>query len=110
MEYLEKLYDIYKSGAREESYYPVLLDVFKNRGVKAIQLPKKTQVGFPDIKVYEDNGYIIGYIEAKNIKENLEKIKNSEQIKRYVSYFPNFLLTNFLEYIHFLNGKEINYI
>ena len=105
--YLEKLKKFLKLNLREEGYYPLLIELFEKKGVKAVQLPAKTEVGFPDIKVFQEDGFIVGYIECKKPEEDIERLAESEQIKRYKNYFKNFLLTNFTSFKHFLNGKEV---
>jgi len=94
-------------GLREEGYYPLLTELFREKGVEAVQLPARTKAGFPDIKVFQKDGFITGYVECKKPEEEIEKWAESEQIKRYRSYFKNFLLTNFISFKHFLNGKEV---
>ena len=105
--YLKRLKDFLELGLREEGYYLLLIDLFKEKGLEAVQLPAKTKVGFPDIKVFQKEGFITGYVECKKPEEDIEKWAKSEQVKRYRSYFKNFLLTNFISFKHFLNGKEV---
>jgi len=92
---------------REEGYYPLLIELFKKKGLEAVQLPAKTEAGFPDIKVFQKDGFITGYIECKKPEEDIEKWAESKQVKRYKSHFKNFLLTNFISFKHFINGKEV---
>ena len=103
--YLKTLGELLKSHPREEGLYPAFLKLFEEKNLKAIQLPAKTIAGFPDIKVSQKDGFIIGYIECKRPDEPLSKWENAEQIKRYISHFKNFLLTNFISFKHFVNGK-----
>jgi len=105
--YLQKIRDVLNRGVREESFYPILLELLEKKGVKAVQLPSKTTAGFPDIKIFQPEGFIIGYIECKKPQENIEKWVNSEQVKRYRKHFKNFILTNFVSFKHFLNGEEV---
>ena len=113
--YLTELNNIYSRGdAREESYYSCLENLLKqfadSQKIKAAitTLPKKTEAGNPDFRIWNGKNHIIGYIEAKApTQQNLDNIKNTEQLKRYTSTFPNVILTNFLEFILFRNGMEI---
>ncbi len=105
--YLKRLEEFLKLGLREEGYYLLLIGLFKEKGLEAVQLPAKTKVGFPDIKVFQKDGFITGYVECKRPEEDIEKWAESEQVKRYRSYFKNFLLTNFISFKHFLNGREV---
>jgi hypothetical protein len=63
-------------------------------------LPKPTEVGNPDSRVWDGADRIIGYIEAKCPgEEYLDQTEESEQLGRYRAAFPNLILTN-LTYIH----------
>jgi len=104
-----------QSDAREESYYPhlsnFLLDYAEKTGKKHIQittLPKKTEAGNPDFRVWDGKQQITGYIEAKRPGENLDVIQNKEQLKRYRSVFPNLILTDFYEFRLYRNGELID--
>lgn len=115
-EYLKKIYTTTEQGdAREESYYSSLsslLDEFaKSIGRKNTQittLPKKTDAGNPDFRVWDGCQSIVGYIEAKKPGENLDAIENSEQLKRYCKTFPNLILTDFYEFRLYRNGELID--
>jgi hypothetical protein len=107
-EYLEKIYELYRSGgATEASYYPVLKSFIEEnfKGFKVITLPSKTAGGFPDIKVITNDGYIVGYIECKPPGAELKSLEDSEQVRRYRENFKNFLFTNFLEFELFTAGE-----
>lgn len=112
--YLKKIADKSNRGdAREESYYSILEtlinDYCKSTGKKKIEvttLPKKTEAGNPDFRVWDGKQHITGYIEAKDPSiENLDRIKDTEQLKRYLHTFPNLILTNFLEFRLYRNGE-----
>ena len=115
IKYLTEIKAIYLRGdAREESYYSCLEKLIKqyseenNKKTVITTLPKKTEAGNPDFRIWDGKNHIIGYIEAKApTQKNLDNIKHSEQLKRYISTFPNVILTNFLEFILFRNGSEI---
>ncbi|MBM4135686.1 MAG: DNA methyltransferase, partial [Nitrospira sp.] len=111
--YLKQIADTSKQGdAREESYYPVLkflLDEYcSSIGKKKVRitiLPKKTEAGNPDFRVWDGKQHITGYIEAKDPAiENLDRIEETEQLKRYLHTFPNVILTNFFEFRLYRNG------
>ncbi len=70
-------------------------------------LPRPTDGGNPDFRLWNGRDRIIGYIEAKKpTEERLDSIENSEQLKRYRSTFPNLILTNFLEFRLYRNGER----
>lgn len=115
-DYLKKIADSTAQGdAREESYYPSLssfIETFAgSTGKKKIQittLPKKTEAGNPDFRIWDGKQQIVGYIEAKRPGENLDVIENSEQLKRYRGVFPNLILTDFYEFRLYRNGQLID--
>lgn len=111
--YIKELTAVARQGdAREESFYPALAvmlkDVAEENGqahVRVTTLPKATDAGNPDFRMWNGTDRIIGYVEAKKpTEENLDQIENSEQLKRYRSTFPNMILTNFLEFRLYRNG------
>ena len=115
--YLKSLFEIASRGdAREESFYnplsALLNDYAKSNGLNKIQittLPKQTEAGNPDFRVWDGKQHIVGYIEAKepNI-EYLDKVETSDQLKRYRHTFPNLLLTNFFEFRLYRNGELVD--
>ena len=105
-----------KGDAREESYYAHLKDLLLANAEKSkikkpdiTILPKKTEAGNPDFRVWDGNNHIAGYIEAKDPSvTNLDHIEHSEQLTRYRSTFPNVILTNFYEFRLYRNGELIH--
>lgn len=115
--YFNRLFDVAKRGdAREESYYSSLEELLKNyaassnkKQVHITTLPKKTDAGNPDFRIWDGKQQIIGYIEAKApATEYLDQIETSGQLKRYLHIFPNLLLTNFFEFRLYRNGVLID--
>ncbi len=115
--YLQKIYEISNRGdAREESYYPALDGLLKEytesvdkKNVSITMLPKKTEAGNPDFRVWDGKEHIVGYIEAKAPTiEYLDQIEYSEQLERYLHTFPNLILTNFFEFRLYRNGTLID--
>jgi len=103
--YFQDIFKTYKTGdSTEPSFYPdlkKLLESFlKSKGIDpniTIQ-PRKTEVGIPDFTVRRDK-HLVGYVEAKNLDiDDLEKVEDSEQIKRYKKRLPNFILTNYCDF------------
>ena len=47
-------------------------------------------------------------MEAKDLGADLDKVKDSEQIERYTSTFPNVILTNFTEFRLYRDGELID--
>ena len=114
--YLNDLTAVARQGdAREESFYPALADMLKKMAdatdrphVHVTTLPRPTEGGNPDFRLWNGTDRIIGYIEAKKpTEERLDIIENSEQLKRYRKTFPNLILTNFLEFRLYRNGERV---
>lgn len=115
-QYLKNLTNTFQRGdAREESYYANLDELIKKMAailkVKNIDitiLPKKTEAGNPDFRIWDGKNHITGYIEAKDPSvANLDYIEGTEQLKRYCSTFPNVILTNFYEFRLYRDGQRI---
>jgi len=104
-----------QGDAREESYYTHLDHLIRDfaagneiKNVDITILPKKTEAGNPDFRVWDGNNRITGYIEAKDPSvTNLDRIEESGQLKRYRSTFPNVILTNFYEFRLYRDGELI---
>ena len=114
--YLNNLAAVARQGdAREESFYPALADMLKEvacatgkTDVHVTTLPRPTEGGNPDFRLWNGTDRIIGYVEAKKpTEERLDIIEKSEQLKRYRATFPNLILTNFLEFRLYRNGAPI---
>ena len=115
--YLKNIFKVTTQGdAREESYYSalekLLNDYSESVGKKKIHittLPKKTEAGNPDFRIWDGKQHIIGYIEAKPpTTEYLDQVETTEQLKHYRNTFPNLLLTNFFEFRLYRNGSLID--
>jgi len=112
--YLKDIAATLKRGdAREESYYGILEDLFKDfplekgRSTDVTTLPKKTDAGNPDFRVWDGDQFIVGYIEAKTPGTNLDQVETSEQLERYLGTFPNVILTDFFEFRLYRDGVMI---
>jgi len=112
--YLKLIADIIScDDAREESFYSAISDLFQKYAdehgktkTHITTLPKQTEAGNPDFRVWDGKQHIVGYIEAKALTvKNLDAIENSEQLKRYRHTFPNLILTNFTTFRLYRNGE-----
>ena len=115
-QYLKNLQNTINQGdAREESYYKhlegLILEFANANKIKRVNitiLPKKTEAGNPDFRVWDGSNHITGYIEAKDPSfTNLDNIQETEQLKRYRHTFPNVILTNFYEFRLYRDGELI---
>ena len=89
--YLHNLTEVARRGdAREESFYTSLEDLLEQVAqatgrahIHVTVLPKSTEAGNPDFRLWNGTDNIICYIEAKNpAQENLDHIEASEQLHR----------------------------
>lgn len=114
--YLRRICEVAKRrDAREESYYSSLEELLKNfahsinkERIHITTLPKKTDAGYPDFRIWDGEQSIVGHIEAKKPESNLDSIEETEQLERYLKTFPNLILTNFFEFRRYRNGQEID--
>lgn len=111
--FVKEVVDTYLTGdTREESFYPALAKLIQeaarstNRAeIKVTILPRPTEGGNPDFRVWNGSDRVVGYIEAKRLEEDLERIEDTEQLRRYRATFPNLILTNFLEFRLYREGQ-----
>lgn len=115
--YFKALADVVRQGdAREESFYSCLETLlqqvaeFTGRSeIHVTTLPKRTEAGTPDFRVWNGQDRVIGYIEAKKpTEENLDHIESTEQLQRYRHTFPNLVLTNFFEFRFYRDGLLVD--
>ncbi len=118
-DYFKELHAVARQGdAREESFYAALSGMLKKvadatgrNHIHVTTLPKSTDAGNPDFRLWNGRDRIVGYIEAKKpTEERLDLIEESEQLKRYRATFPNLVLTNFFEFRLYRNGERIQTI
>jgi hypothetical protein len=88
--------------------------IVKNKELTIIQEPKRKNtetIGTPDFFVYENYGSpseeFIGLIECKKPNTNLDKIKESEQIKNYTKTTDNIILTNYHRFILLRKDQKV---
>jgi len=115
-EYFKNLVKVASRGdAREESFYETLKDILVEytssvlgKKFHVTTLPKQTEAGNPDFRIWDGKQHIVGYIEAKapNV-DDLDRVAHSEQLKRYFHTFPNLILTNFFEFRLYRDGQLI---
>ncbi|MBM3118493.1 MAG: DNA methyltransferase [Chloroflexi bacterium] len=112
--YIKSIYETGRKGdATEPSYYQSLVGLLEQfagsvdkKYISVTTLPKRTEAGNPDFRVWDGKQSIVGYIEAKPpTVENLDYIETTDQLKRYRSIFPNLILTNFFEFRRYRNGQ-----
>jgi len=105
--YLKEIEKAFRRGdASERTHYPALKDLLESLEPHptATVEPRRTQCGVPDFIVTKDPR-TIGYIEAKDVGEDLDKWQKSDQLRRYLPALANLILTNFLEFRWFTDGE-----
>ncbi len=115
-EYLKRVASTTVQGdAREESYYEHFTTLLRSfaeetnrKHIQITTLPKATDAGNPDFRVWDGKQQIVGYIEAKKPGENLDAIEDSDQLTRYRTTFPNLILTDFYEFRLYRDGDLID--
>ena len=102
-----------RGDAREESCYPALKTLLEEtaqaqgRAVQVTVLPKPTEAGNPDFRIWDGLHQVIGYIEAKAPGAKLDLVETSEQLQRYLHTFPNVILTDFYEFRLYRQGNLV---
>ncbi len=96
------------TNATEHTYRGFLAQLISHLAPEctAVNEPKRSECGAPDYVVMESaTRFIRGYIEAKDIGVSLDDAAKSEQLSRYLRSLPNLLLTDYLEFRWYVEGK-----
>src|SRR5271157_3544487 len=91
----------------EHTHRPALKTLFQSLSpsITATNEPQHiTAVGAPDFRIIK-NKLAIGYVECKDIGKNLDEALETDQLKRYLHSFHNFVLTDYLEFRWYVGGK-----
>ncbi|MCL1469315.1 N-6 DNA methylase [Argonema antarcticum] len=104
--YLKSIQKNLQKGS-ERSHYPALKDLLDDpvKGIDAVIEEKGNKAGIPDFTV-KRRELLVGYVEAKDVGLDLDQIEKTEQLKRYLEAFPNLILTNYIEFRWYVNGKR----
>lgn len=97
--------------AREHAYRPALQNLLEAMlpDVTATNDPARIKCGAPDF-ILSRKKIDVGYIEAKDIGLDLDKIEKDEQIKRYLESLDNLVLTDYLEFRFYVRGEKVDTI
>src|ERR1017187_3909821 len=108
--YLRKLERALKRGdATEHTHRPALKELIEalDDKIVATNEPKRYACGAPDYVVSHTGDQLtLGYIEAKDLGADLADIERAEQLKRYLASLSNLLLTDYVEFRWFVDGKK----
>ena len=104
--YLKSIQNNLQQGS-ERSHYPALKNLLDDseKGIDAVIEEKGNKAGIPDFTVRRRE-LLVGYVEAKDVGLDLDQIEKSEQLQRCLEAFPNLVLTNYLEFRWYVNGKR----
>ncbi len=97
-----------KTEHMDRPHLQALLQVIadeKHQKLQVIHEPRRSRqgLGAPDF-IIKQSGMIVGYVENKQIGENLDAILKSDQIKKYKELSNNLLITNYLEWVWIKDG------
>ncbi len=111
--YIESINKRYKSGiSREHSYRADLQDLIASLA-KETEITNEpanvTDCGSPDYVITKE-GVPIGFIEAKDVGKNLDSKPYKEQFLRYRKALDNLIITDYLLFKFYENGKLKNEI
>jgi hypothetical protein len=107
-QYLNEISENLKRGDATEHTHRKALETLLESiqpGVKATNEPSHIQVGAPDFNVRR-NRLIIGHIECKDVGKDLDVEAKTDQLKRYRENLPNLILTDYIHFLWFREGKE----
>jgi hypothetical protein len=104
--YLKSIQRNLQKGS-ERSHYPALKDLLDDpaKEIDAVVEEKGNKAGIPDFTVMRRE-LLVGYVEAKDVGLDLDQIEKTDQLKRYLEAFPNLVLTNYLEFRWYVDGKR----
>jgi hypothetical protein len=94
--------------AREHAYRPALQNLLDAvlPDVVSTNDPARIKVGAPDF-ILSRKSINVGYIEAKDIGIDLDKVEKDEQLKRYLKGLDNIILTDYLEFRFYVRGEKV---
>jgi predicted helicase len=107
--YIDKINKRFKTGISTEHTFRGDLQIFLesfDSSVLVTNEPTRIQCGAPDFIITKNN-IPLGYIEAKDIGISLKKTDKTEQLKRYKESLDNLILTDYLDFWLYRNGKIV---
>ena len=104
--YLKTLAAVYRDGGTEHTGRTPLENLLNAFAAETMDRGTEVQheggregdKGAPDYKI-KRRGMILGYVETKQIGDNLDKILKTDQIARYRKLSDNILVTDYLQFI-----------
>lgn len=106
--YVKDLNLRYQTGdAREHTYRGSLQNLLEALipGSLALNDPARIECGAPDFILTRES-LPIGYLEAKDLGQDLNSLENEEQIERYRTSLTNFAFTNYMTFCFYFAGQK----
>lgn len=110
--YINEINKRFKTGiSREHSYRGDLQTLIETlvKGIIATNEPARISCGAPDYVITKNN-IPLGYIEAKDIDDDLDNKNHKEQFDRYRTSLNNLIITNYLEFRFYRDGEKVTTI
>ncbi len=103
--------ELQAGNATEHTHRPALKDLIESLvpGLTATNEPKRVECGAPDFVISRKAGHgpvTLGHVEAKDVDTNLDETERSAQMKRFLHALPNLILTDYLEFRWYVDGKR----
>lgn len=107
-DYIRSVESSLKTGSATEHTYRAALEKLLRSlqtSINVVNEPKRSECGAPDLAVLEKRSNVpIGHVEAKDIGVSLAETHKSEQLARYRKYLPNLILTDYVQFRHYVGG------
>lgn len=108
--YLKEVGKIYRGGDYTEMTFRTAFETLiesLNPDYDLTHEPKRiTDLGAPDFKAFLGPANI-GYIETKNLGENLDNVLESIQLKKYIESIDNIILTDYARFMLIRKGEKV---
>lgn len=110
--YINEVNKRFKTGiSREHSYRGDLQTLLETLvpNIIATNEPARIDCGAPDYVITKKD-IPLGYIEAKDLDDNLDDKSHKEQFDRYRNSLNNLIITNYLEFRFYRDGEKVTTI
>ena len=110
--YINEINKRFKTGiSREHSYRGDLQTLIETlvKGIIATNEPARISCGAPDYVITKNN-IPLGYVEAKDLDDDLDNKNHKEQFNRYRNSLNNLIITNYLEFRFYRDGEKVTTI
>lgn len=110
--YINEVNKRFKTGiSREHSYRGDLQTLLETLvpDIIATNEPARIDCGAPDYVITKKD-IPLGYIEAKDLDDNLDDKSHKEQFDRYRNSLNNLIITNYLEFRFYRDGQQVTIV